>query len=58
MNMLIQKYLNYIPYDLNISDKTIDYKSRIFCCIITSNKNLIFNSKNNLYIFDMKQYIK
>ena len=39
----------YYPYDLNISDKTIDYKSRRFCCIITSNKNLIFNSKNNLY---------
>ncbi len=44
----------YYPYDLNISDKLVPFNDRKFACIITSNKNLKFDTKNNLYPFRYK----
>ena len=39
----------YYPYDLTISDNPIPFNDRKFACIITSNKNLKFDTNNNLY---------
>ncbi len=41
----------YYPYDLNISSNINPFNNRKFACIITSNKNLKFNTRNNLYPF-------